>query len=107
MDNTKNDFDNRKIEVEDYFTFLEIIDGDETRIKYITNGNTVEEKISNKLQTIFIANTFLILYNLIESTVRNSIVEIYIKIQEVSDVNYFVRSASIILAGFLISINAF
>jgi len=82
MDNTKNDFDNRKIEVEDYFTFLEIIDGDETRIKYITNGNTVEEKISNKLQTIFIANTFLILYNLIESTVRNSIVEIYIKIQE-------------------------
>ena len=82
MDNTKNDFDNRKIEVEDYFTFLEIIDGDETRIKYIKNGNTVEEKISNKLQTIFIANTFLILYNLIESTVRNSIVEIYIKIQE-------------------------
>ncbi len=82
MDNTKNDFDYRKIEVEDYFSFLKIINDDDTLIKYANGAEIVEEKISNKLQTMFIANAFLILYNLIESTVKNSIVEIYNKIKE-------------------------
>jgi len=82
MDNAKNDFDYRKIEVEDYFSFLKIMNNDDTFIKYVNGTETVEEKISNKLQTMFIANAFLILYNLIESTVRNSIVEIYNKIEE-------------------------
>ena len=82
MDNAKNDFDYRKIEVEDYFSFLKIINDDATQIKYVNGAEIVEKKISNKLQTMFIANAFLILYNLIESTVKNSIVEIYNKIKE-------------------------
>ncbi|MCK5490930.1 MAG: hypothetical protein KAI67_03740 [Candidatus Pacebacteria bacterium] len=82
MDNAKNDFDYRKIEVEDYFSFLKIINDDATLIKYVNGAEIVEKKISNKLQTMFIANAFLILYNLIESTVKNSIVEIYNKIKE-------------------------
>ncbi len=82
MDNAKIDFDYRKIEVEDYFSFLKIMNSDNTLIRYVNGTETKEEKISNKLQTMFIANAFLILYNLIESTVRNSIVEIYNKIEE-------------------------
>lgn len=82
MDNAKIDFDYRKIEVEDYFSFLKIMNSDDTLIRYVNGTETVEEKISNKLQTMLIANAFLILYNLIESTVRNSIVEIYNKIEE-------------------------
>jgi len=82
MDSTKGDFQTRKEEIDNYFTFLKIIDAENTLIKYDKDGAQVEEKISSKLQTMFIANAFLILYNLIESTVRNSIVEIYEKIKE-------------------------
>jgi hypothetical protein len=82
MDDAKDGFDYRKVEVEDYFSFLKLMDSDDTLIKHVKGTETVEEKIPNKLQTMFIANAFLILYNLIESTVRNSIVEIYNKIKE-------------------------
>lgn len=82
MDNTKRDFETRKDEIENYFSFLEIIDDDKTLLKYTKDNIDVEEKISNKLQTMFVANAFLILYNLIESTVRNSILDIYEKIKE-------------------------
>lgn len=82
MDNTKDDFETRKIEIENYFNFLHIIDDERTSIKYNKINDMVEEKIPTKLQTMLIANTFLILYNLIESTVRNSVVEIYDKIKD-------------------------
>ncbi|MGE4457292.1 MAG: MAE_28990/MAE_18760 family HEPN-like nuclease [Arcobacteraceae bacterium] len=82
MVNTKSDFEQRKKEIENYFSFLEILDKDETVLKYVKNGNYTEEEISKDIQRILIANSFLILYNLIEATIRNSIVEIYDKIQE-------------------------
>ena len=82
MDNTKQDFDNRKSEIENYFKFLLIFDDDDTRIKYKKDGNFLEEKIQPQFQIILIANAFLILYNLIESTVRNSIIEIYTKVED-------------------------
>lgn len=82
MVNTKSDFEQRKKEIENYFSFLEILDKDETVLKYVKNGNHTEEEISKDIQRILIANSFLILYNLIEATIRNSIVEIYDKIQE-------------------------
>jgi len=87
MDNTKDDFETRKTEIENYFDFLHVIDDEKTLLKYNKDNEMVEEKIPTKLQTILIANTFLILYNLIESTVRNSIVEIYEKIKE-EEVSY-------------------
>jgi hypothetical protein len=87
MDSTKDDFEFRKNEIESYFEFLHIIDDENTSLKYNKNNELVEEKIPKKLQTMFIANTFLILYNLIESTVRNSIIEIYEKIRE-DEVSY-------------------
>lgn len=87
MDSTKDDFEFRKNEIESYFEFLHIIDDERTSLKYNKNNDLIEEKIPKKLQTMFIANTFLILYNLIESTVRNSIIEIYEKIRE-DEVSY-------------------
>jgi len=83
MNITKLDFDKRKDEVENYFSFLSILDDDEnTRLKYKKEGNLVEEKISDQLQKILIANGFLLLYNLIEASVRNSILEIYYVIED-------------------------
>jgi len=82
MDRTKRDFLNRKEEVEEYFLFLKILNNDNISIKYTHGREEKEKNISNKLQRIFIANSFLILYNIIESTVRNSIIEIYDKIKD-------------------------
>jgi len=83
MVNTKSDFEVRKKEIESYFTFLSIIDNDDAILKYINNDNeSIEEKVTNDILRILIANSFLILYNLIEATIRNSIVEIYDKIEE-------------------------
>jgi len=85
MDNTKDNFNIRKNEINEYFSFLTKIDKDDTKLKYKQNfsdNSFIEESISANLQRVFIANSFLILYNLVESTIRNSIVEIYNKIQE-------------------------
>ena len=82
MDNTKQDFENRKSEIENYFKFLAIFDNDNTKIQYEKDGQIVAEKIQPQFQIILIANAFLILYNLIESTVRNSIIEIYTKVED-------------------------
>jgi len=82
MDNTKSSFDYSKNEVEEYFSFLEMMENDDVILKYKKNEQICEKKVSNKIQTIFIANAFLILYNLIESTIRNSIINIYEKINE-------------------------
>lgn len=82
MDNTKQDFNKRKDEIDNYFNFLKIFDDENTKIQYNKDGIIVTEKINAEFQIILIANSFLILYNLIESTVRNSIIEIYDKIED-------------------------
>lgn len=82
MDNTKLDFQKRKEEIENYFGLLEIFDDENTKILYVKEGRTINERINPEFQIILIANSFLILYNLIESTVRNSIIEIYEEIEE-------------------------
>jgi len=82
MDNTRIDFEKRKEEINEYFKFLEILNNDAVSLKYKNIDGIQEIMLTTKLQKIFIANTFLLLYNVIESTVRNSIVEIYNKIQD-------------------------
>jgi len=94
MVNTKSDFEQRKKEVENYFSFLNILDKETTLLKHVKDGQTIEESISRDTQRILIANSFLILYNLIEATIRNSIVEIYDKIQE-DEVTYNKLSQSL------------
>lgn len=82
MDNTKSDFEQRKKEVEIYFSFLDILDKETTFLEYTKDSQNIKKAISKDIQRILIANSFLILYNLIEATIRNAIVEIYEKIQE-------------------------
>ncbi len=82
MDNTREDFNTRKDEIENYFKFLKIFDYDNTRLQYSIDGIVHFERIESRFLTILLANAFLILYNLIESTVRNSIIELYLKIEE-------------------------
>ena len=82
MDKTKQDFENRKIEIENYFRFLSIFEKEDTRLQYRKENEIISEKIQPQFQVILIANGFLILYNLIESTVRNSIIELYAKIKD-------------------------
>ena len=80
MDNTKSDFEDRKKEVEEYFLFLEIFNYDDIKVQYRQSNEVQIKEISTRLQTMFLANAFLILYNLIESTIINSIIEIYNKV---------------------------
>lgn len=87
MDNTKQDFEKRWDEIENYFKFLIIFDDDATRLQYVNGDTAITEKIQPQFRIILIANAFLILYNLIESTVRNSIVEIYLKVKD-DEINY-------------------
>ena len=82
MNRTKLDFDKRKDEVEKYFSFLAILDDENTRLKYKKDDSLVEEKISDQLQNILTANGFLLLYNVIEATIRHSILEIYYAIED-------------------------
>lgn len=82
MDNVKQEFDNRKKEVEQYLDFLNIVSIDNATITYAKKQDTITSPITNDIQRILIANSFLILYNLIESTIRMSIVEIYETIQK-------------------------
>ncbi len=82
MDNTRQDFELRKSEIDNYFKFLLIFDNDDTRLTYKIYDDFVTERIEHQFLVALVANSFLILYNLIESTVRNSIIEIYSKIEE-------------------------
>ncbi len=77
MEIVKSDFENRKKEIDNYIKYLKIIDSDVSEIHY---ENKIEV-INSEFQTTLIANTFLILYNLIESTVSNAIKEIYDNIE--------------------------
>ena len=88
MDNTKQDFAKRKTEIDNYFKLLIVFDDDDTKLHYKNEeGIIIEEKIQHQAQVILIANAFLILYNLIESTVRNSIIDIYARIED-AEVSY-------------------
>lgn len=83
MDSTRLDFEERKKEIENYLAFIVILSDDEnTRLKYRKDDGIIEEKISDQLQKILIANGFLLLYNLIEATVRSSIAEIYLEVRD-------------------------
>jgi hypothetical protein len=71
----RDEFETRVREIEIYFLLLQKIEGD---YKIITDFNRTEDfRIDDDLSKILKANGFLLLYNLIESTLFNSIVEIF------------------------------
>jgi len=83
MDDTKYDFRKRKEEIDEYFAFLEaLLNNEDLSLTYKSlTGISGKFCLSIQIQKILTANTFLLLYNLVESTIRNSIVEIYTKIK--------------------------
>ena len=82
MNNTKENFDKRALEIENYFSFVVVFNSDETKLSYKKDNNVITENIPSLFNNILIANSFLILYNLIESTIRNSVGAIYDVIDE-------------------------
>lgn len=87
------DYNARIDEINEYFTFVAFIDSIETHKKEkITNGTSCEFIPKRDLQKILRSNCFLLLYNLVESSVRDGILSVYdsihddsLKYEEISD----------------------
>ncbi len=87
MEIVKEDFDRRKAEINKYFNFLSKLDKDVTTLKdapklrYREKGIYRNHTIDPELQKILKANGFLLIYNLVESFCRNSLLEILVSIE--------------------------
>lgn len=88
MNSTKVEYNKRLHEVEVYFETLELLDKGDCSIKCVDIlGDETIKRIDSELSTILKANGFLLLYNLIESTIRKSLDAILISIHT-SSVTY-------------------
>lgn len=77
MDTTKTEYQRRLSEVEIYLEAVKFFDKGLRKIECTDiNGDKYEQEVNEDLVKILKANGFLILYNLIEATIRNSIVAI-------------------------------
>lgn len=74
-------FNERKEEIEEYFQFLSsiMLTDNYSKLSVIVDSNPIE--MSNDLAKILRANGFIILYNLIESTISKCIESIYFEIE--------------------------
>jgi hypothetical protein len=78
MNNCLNDFNIRKKEVDEYCNFLEFLEkGDKVRIFHKNKRKDEKNLKITDLQKTLKANLMLLLYNLVESTVRNLLIQIY------------------------------
>ena len=79
----QQEFNIRKSEIEIYFNFTSDLDNIETykksNIKLPDNSSM---RFSRDLQKVLRSNCYVMLYNLIESTIRNGILEIYDEIHD-------------------------
>jgi len=74
MNNTRSEYNKRIHEVELYLDTLKMLDDGHCSIKCVDIlGNETVSNIDAELSTILKANGFLLLYNLIEATIRKSI----------------------------------
>ena len=80
MQTTLDDFQKRKEEVEAYFAFIALLSNQNPSLHYTEfNEGVLNQrlyKIDDNLAKILKANGFLILYNMIEATVRNALLSI-------------------------------
>lgn len=82
MINARTEYNKRLQEVELYFNTLQLLDKGACSINCIDIlGNIETQTIDAELSTILKANGFLLLYNLIEATIRNSIDAVLISIR--------------------------
>ena len=77
MINTIINFEKRKLEINTYLDYLLLLDKDTIELKYYENQEVKCKQVAPEFLTTLTANSFLLLYNVIESTIRNSIVAIY------------------------------
>lgn len=77
MISVNRDFNDRVSEIEQYFSFLGKVMVDNCELLY---SSGTKESFSNDLSKIFIANSFLLLYNLAESSIKNAVEEIHTSI---------------------------
>lgn len=82
MDNTILNFEKRKLEINTFLNYLKLLDKDSIELKYTKDKKVILKPVSPKFLTILTANSFLLLYNVIESTIRNSVIAIYDNIKD-------------------------
>lgn len=74
MNNARSEYNKRLHEVELYFDTMQLLDKGVCSIKCVDIlGHEETREVDTELSTILKANGFLLLYNLIEATIRNSI----------------------------------
>ncbi|TAF76155.1 MAG: hypothetical protein EAZ53_04460 [Bacteroidetes bacterium] len=86
----KAEFDKRIIEIELFYEVLKVIELDNPKLSAtdILEESIVELKINSTRIDIFRSTAYLLLYNLIESTIYNSITSIFDSISD-NNVKYF------------------
>lgn len=75
------DFDERAQEVSRYFLFLKNLEQGSIKLSMGNAKNTKTKLINNNLEKTLKATGFLLLYNLVESTMRNAIITIFDEFQ--------------------------
>ncbi len=73
MNSVLQEFEKRENEIKLYIDFITFLESD-NQIYSIVNNEGISK---TELRRIFLSNTYLLMYNLVESTIRNSIQEIY------------------------------
>lgn len=76
---TRLEFEKRKKEISVYFEILEVIELDKPQLSAFDIIGNIEKNVSfdSEKINIFRASAFLLLYNLVESTVFNSVISIF------------------------------
>ena len=78
MENVLLDFNKRAKDVDDYFIFLDSLEKQTTQLALLdTTGKYKIQSLDPELAKTLKANGFLLLYNLVESTIRNVIEAIF------------------------------
>lgn len=78
MNTVIQDFETRVEEVDKYFIFLESLINETTKLAVSDSaGKYKTQSIDSELAKTLKANGFLLLYNLVESTMRNAIEAIF------------------------------
>lgn len=75
------DFDERAQEVSRYFLFLKNLEQGSIKLSMGNGRNPKTKSINNNLEKTLKATGFLLLYNLVESTMRNAIITIFDEFQ--------------------------
>jgi hypothetical protein len=73
----KTEFENRVSEIEEYYKLLHYFFEKDAIVHFPNNKTHKFRELNTDLQRVLKANCFLLLYNLIESSIRLSITEIY------------------------------